>query len=487
MTEDLTDRRREILDELPATPSEVVRRTAYDRRIVAGELGWLSQYDYAEKDGSEWVSVNDTTDDPFEWGALDDDTDTIPDWADTPVAETDPDPDDLTDRESYILGQLKEGTTPEALAEDLDERPSVVTQHLRDLRAQGWAVYQDDTADLVSLEGEHTLRSAEHKGTRTRKANRWWERRHSALVREWKAVEPIRPTHTTTPAGEDWVLHLTDLHAGDKVRAYDGQLVHRTEILPDAIDYVTEKSLTLADKHNADYDTGVLLWGGDFVTNEGIYEGQFEDLDAWLDEQVDILFDPLRRQLKSFADRFPTVRVCAVPGNHGDVRASGTSKRANADLILFKALRNQVAALQQEGVEWAQRVSFDLAEARKYLPFALRDGAIHGQLRHGQDRKPQAETSARLKEWLSTLLDSARSDWGHFDVCWIGHHHVSGRIPWGGPPIIVSGTVKPTGEYVREIGEAGQDTGPRQVATTHGVNDDGLTSIWPIDLRDFEP
>lgn len=406
----------------------------------------------------------------------------LPDLGDID-ADREPDLNDLTDRERVVVSELQTGTDLDALADRLDERPTVVETHIRDLARQGWQIYIDESAEHVAIEGDHTLRSSEHTGTRTRKANRWWEQRHNALVRWFDALDTPTVDTTLTEGHEDWVTHLTDLHAGDKVRGYEGDIVHRTEDLPGIIDHVTERSLRLADKHGGTYDTAHLLWGGDFVTNEGIYEGQFEDLDAWLDEQVDRLHDPLLRQVKAFADAFDAVHVVCQTGNHGDIRASASSKQANADLLLYKGLRNTVAALQVEG--HLPNVGVTVGRAGSPTPFDLRGGAIHGHLRHGQDRKPQAETSARKKEWLSTILDSMNYG-SAFDIAWMGHHHVSGRLPWNGPPVLITGSPKPGGEYARELGEM---VGPNRptIAHAHGVSDDGLTGVFPIDMRDYNP
>jgi biotin operon repressor len=422
--------------------------------------------------------VEDDTDaGAFEWADEPVDRSHLPDLGDVD-ADGDPDPEDLTDREEYIVGELQTGTTPEDLADDLDERETVVTQHLRDLKRQGWHVYVDESAGHVAIEGEHVLRSSEHTGTRTRKANRWWELRHNELVREFAALQTPDATLDATAGHEDWVLHLTDLHAGDRVRRDDGTVVYATDQIPAVIDYVTEQALALADKHNSTYDAAHLLWGGDFVTNEGIYEGQFEDLDAWLDEQHDTLVAPLLRQLKAFAERFPTVQVVCQVGNHGQHRASGTSKQANADLILYKHLRNTVAQLREHG-DVLQNVTFKIGQAAAYRNFDLRGGRLQGHLRHGQHRRPQAETSARKKEWLATLRDH------EFDVAHVGHHHVSGRIPWDGPPVLFSPSPKPAGEFVERLGER-VDGGEQGLATAHGVSDDGLTTVFPIDTRNYD-
>jgi DNA-binding transcriptional ArsR family regulator len=405
------------------------------------------------------------------------DSEDLPQLDAVPLGD-DPDPADLTEREEYIATELTTGATVEGLADDLGERPSVVTQHLRDLRQNGWQVYVDETAGQVALEGDHNLRSSEHTGTRTRKANQWWELRHSALVREFNGLQQPTADPVHTADGEDWLLHLTDLHAGDVVRRDDGTVVYQTADIPDVIDYVTEQALTLADTHDATYDTAHLLWGGDYLTNEGIYEGQFEDLDAWLDEQHDALVAPLLRQLKAFAERFPAVNVVSQVGNHGDHRASGTSKQANADLVLYKTIRNVVAELQKE-VDVLSNVTFRIGQAQAYRNFACRDGRIRGHLRHGQHRRPQAETSARKKEWLSTLREH------EFDIAFMGHHHVSGRIPWDGPPILATASPKPSGEFVERIGESVK-TSQQNMATVCGVSDDGITSIFPIDSRNYD-
>jgi hypothetical protein len=166
-------------------------------------------------------------------------------------------------------------------------------------------------------------------------------------------------------------------------------------------------------------------------------------------------------------------------GNHGNHRASGTSKQANADLVLYKTIRNTVAQIQKYGSDEFDNVDFVIGQAKPYRNFEMRGGKLKGHLRHGQHRKPQAETSARQNQWRSTLQDH------DFDVAYMGHYHISGRIPWGGPPIFVTSSPKPAGEFVERIG--GKVPNDYQgVATAHGVSDDGLTTSFPIDTRHYE-
>jgi len=476
-TPDLSDAPslRRLLELLPASTGEISEEldVAYTtvenyRNRIQDTHGIPLEYDSGANEWRRGDGEDDTTDEP--------DLPDLPDLSDVEAGD-EPDPSDLTEREEYLVGELQTGATVDGLADDIGTRPSVVTQHLRDLKRQGWQVYIDESAGHVAIEGDHLLRSSEHKGTRTRKANRWWELRHNELVREFKRLQTPDAELDATAGHEDWVTHLTDLHAGDRVRRDDGTVVYETAEVPDVIDYITEQSLSLAEKHNSTYDAAHLLWGGDMVTNEGIYEGQFEDLDAWLDEQHDALVAPLVRQLKAFSERFPTVQVVCQVGNHGQHRASGTSRQANADLILYKHVRNTVAHLQQHA-DLLGNVRFRIGQAKAYRNFELRGGALRGHLRHGQHRRPQAETSARKKEWLATLQEH------DFHVGYLGHHHVAGRIPWDGPPILCSPSPKPAGEFVERLGEsvAGGEQG---VATAHGVSDDGITTVFPIDTRHY--
>jgi len=478
---DLTDRQRDVLAELtngPASTGVIADELGVTQSTIVDHMTALREAGYAfekERDGNavEWTLIETPPD------AVDGtpDESEFPDLSNTPVADEEPTTDELTNRERVVVSELETGATLPELTDRLDERQSIVTEHLRDLRRSGWKVYIDESAGHVGIESDRPLRSSEHKGTRTRKANRWWEQTHNSLVRGFHALEAPNAPLTSTDDGEDWVLHLTDLHAGDRVRDDEGNVVYSTDQIPSIIDYITQQGLSLAEKHGSDYDTAHLLWGGDFVTNEGIYEGQFEDLDAWLDEQHESLIDPLIRQLKAFAERFDTVQVVCQVGNHGQHRASGTSRQANADLILYKSIRNVVSQLR-EHADVLDNLRFVIGEAQPYRNFELRGGDLTGHLRHGQHRRPQAETSARDKEWTKTLLDH------DFDIALMGHYHISGRIPWDGPPIIVSPSPKPAGEFVETIGGR-LPSNNQGVATAFGVSDAGLTGVFPIDTRRY--
>lgn len=471
---DLTDRQREYLDALPADSL-----AAWGEAVGVSKTGAESARDRLNEHPDIDIRYD------GEWrnhgGDL---TQTAP-WEDTAVAEEDPSEADLTERERYIAQKLQTGATPAELADDIGTRETVVHQHLRDLRASGWAVYRDETAGLVALEGDHALRSSEHKGTRTRKANRWWEQRHSALVRDFKSLETPTADELVGTGDEDWVHILTDVHAGDKVHTPDGTNVYNTaDTVARIIEYDTRKSLELAEYHGADYGTALLGWLGDFLTNEGIYQGQFEDLDAWLDEQHNAMMEPLLGQVKAYSERFDRVVVVCHPGNHGQHRASGTSKQANADLVLYKSVRNAIAAIRKHGDDAIlDNVEFHIGQARPYTNYYLRDGNIKIHLRHGQDRPPQATTRAGSDDWKTTLLNH------EFDVAAMGHHHVSGKVAWDGPPVFIVGTPKPPSDFVDRIAAA-TSLDPRErsrkISQCFGVADHGVTGEYSVKTHDFD-
>lgn len=403
-------------------------------------------------------------------------------WADEPVSDAEPSENNVTETERFILSELQEGTTVDELSNSLDKKKSIVNTHLSDLRRDGWEIYRDETSKLVTLHGDHAVRSSEHKGTRTRKANRWWEKRHSRLVQEFKALDTPTAEKDHSTGSEDWVHLLGDVHAGDKVKTPDRTNVYGKETIPRLINYDTRKSLELAEYHGAQYDTAHLCYLGDMVTNEGIYEGQFEDLDAWLDEQHDMMMEPLIAQIKAFAEKFKTVNVICQVGNHGNSRASGTSRQANADLILYKSLRNSIATALRYGGETFSNVSFTIGQARPYTNFKLRGDKLRGHLRHGDDRTSQATTRKGSDEWGKTLRSH------EFDVACMGHHHVSGRIAWPGPPIFVNGTPKPPSDFVDRIA-AEHSLDPREqvreISYCFGVADHGVTGSYPVKTHDF--
>jgi len=476
-TPDLTGARQlqRLLDRLPASTAtladhlDVSKNTVESYRTRLEDVhGVELEYDRSE---NEWrrVGANDSPDDDPDGGTPDN-----------------PDPSDLTDRERHIVRQLQTGATAEEIAAELDESPAVVPTYLDTIEAKGWSLYHDDTADRYELvDDDHLVRSSEHKGTRTRKANRWWERTHNRLQRNYKRLDDVPDTGDCGGgADESIVFELSDLHIGDRIRRPSDNLeVYNTEIAVGKAEYAAREAIDFADDRAREYDAGWILFGGDMVTCEAIYEGQWEDLDSFLDQQLNAAADAGLRVVSAFAQCFDTVNIICQTGNHGQLRASGSSRQANADLLFYHRLRNIIGVIQEYG-DRLQNVRQSIGEPGRFYDFTLRGGAVTGHLRHGDDDRAQNDTAAAQRDWRGRALTH------DFDVAWIGHHHKFRRFEVDSRDVFVTSAPKPPGDYAEKLGAGGaaamdSEAVNRKIAVAHGVNDDGVTDSRIIDTRDY--
>ena len=491
---DLSDRQREVVDIIPDSPPGVRRAEIGDELGVKPttaeyHMQRLKEKGYTfakERDGNSvrWT-IADTPDDESEDDT--DDTPTAPpidlDAVDAPD-DADPDPDDLTDRQRVLADELKTGATLADLVDRVDGRRPVIAEHVRDLKRQGWSVYHDDTADQYALaDDNHLLRSSEHTGTRTRKANRWWERVHNRLQRDYASLDNVPDIDTPpTDAGESLVFSFSDLHVGDVIRRpSDGLEVYNTPIAVGKAEYAARQAIDFADDRGREYDAAWVLLHGDLITNSTIYEGQFEDLDAWLNTQIDAGADAAFRIVSAFAERFDHVNVVCQTGNHGQIRANGSSRQANADLLLYEQLRNIIGVLQTYA-GMLENVHQSIGEPGRFYDFEMRGGNVTGHLRHGDDDRAQNDTAAAKRDWRGRALTH------DFQVAWIGHHHVFRRLTVDDRDVFVNSSPKPPGDFAEKLGAGGAaamnpEARNRKIATVHGVNDYGVTDTRAIDTR----
>ncbi|RLM81308.1 hypothetical protein DVK05_09940 [Halorubrum sp. Atlit-8R] len=491
-TPEFTDRQREFLDELPATSKEIAekmgisKRGVRDHRENVEEKGVDLDYDEATH---TWSRVDGGSDDDRveqKEEEQQEETDTVDLDAVDVDPEADPDASDLTDRQRVIAHELQTGATIDDLASRVNERRPIVAEHVRDLKRQGWQIYHDDTADRYALvDDDHTVRSSEHIATRSRKANRWWERTHNRLQRDYGALKDVPDVDDGgDSAGESIVFGLGDLHIGDRIRRpSDGVEVYNTPIAVGKAEYTAREAIDFAEDRDREYDVGWILLKGDLITCEAIYEGQWENLDRFLNGQLDAGADAGLRIVSAFAEYFDKVNIICQTGNHGEIRANGSSRQANADLLLYERLRNIIGVIQEHG-NALQNVRMSIGEPGRFYDFTMRSGSIKGHLRHGDDDKPQSETRAGSDQWRGRVLTHK------FDVAWMGHHHSYGRFTVNDSDVFVTSSPKPPGDYAEKLaagGEAAMDAEAvtRKIAVVHGVNDDGVTDVRAIDTRDY--
>ena len=361
-----------------------------------------------------------------------------------PSITADDDLPELTDRQKEVLALLPR-SKPE-IAERMGVKPTTVEGHIDAIQAKGVGLEYDFDANNWHLSDPRAPKlrriSTKAKGTKTREANELIQAEESILLRRLRQTEPLTATPTLEPDSETFCTFLSDLHMGDLVETDRGRVVYDVKTARECIRKFTEKNLEIIDLEGqyTSFDDCYLFLGGDIATGEGIYEGQTHDVEAHLTDQVTESVMGLYELAVTLADRFETLHIRGVMGNHGEVRASGVSKAANTDLITYRWLDD---ALRRDGVD---NVSVEIAEATHHLNTKVRNWRVH--MRHGQDSHRHVDkTAASGNKWRGWL------EAHNYDLAMRGHWHNPG-LDWvlNRYPVITAPSPKPGSEYIERMG-----------------------------------
>jgi len=259
--------------------------------------------------------------------------------------------------------------------------------------------------------------------------------------------EPVRE------GNQSLVLHRGDDHFGAVVEDEKGTILFDSDTAEERVrDYFTD-AIRIAREKDADFDSVVLLMGGDIVTNEAIYEGQAYDIDATIDEQVSRATTVYMEQIQRLSDEFPMVKVVCQHGNHGEFRGKGQSKGANADDIIY----NQLELMGHR--EDLENVCFVMSERANYVNFNIRDHNAH--LRHGHNVKTHVGTSSPQRDWRGYLHNHG------FDIAYRGHYHNHRVENVMGVPIVMAPSIMPPGSHEEELAVFGD-----AMSYVHGATDE---------------
>jgi len=377
----------------------------------------------------------------------------------------------LSEAEQQVLGFL-EGYGEPATAQLIADTTGITKSYARDivsqLRSKGYDVPNDGSGYYI--EANSGVRVATHsetesrvdsstKGSITKEAKSTLAEMESELVERLSDRTPaVSDVEAHTPGGTTVAFHRTDDHFGDEYRDQDGNVIHDSDAAEDRVDkYFAEGLRRIEARRDAgqEIDNAVLLLGGDIVTNESIYEGQAHEIDEDLYEQIERASQVYTRHIRHLAERFDSVKVVCQAGNHGELRASGSSTAANADDILYLMLDSVVRASGLDNVTFIQ------SDYTYYVNFSIRDW--NGHLRHGHDASLEhIGTSAGKQRWLAWLTEH------DFDIAFRGHYHQYKEEPIAGRPVIMGGTVAPTSEFE----ESRAMTGGKPCGAIHGVTDE---------------
>lgn len=327
-------------------------------------------------------------------------------------------------------------------------------------------VFRDDDG-IWNWNGEKDLHrmKTHHTGTITRKANNFLTDDERGIKSLLNATEPATAIQDPHPQNEDVVFAFGDLHVGDKVTDDRDRVVFDNEIAIRRAREIVKKGIRYIRRlPDTDIDTCHLVINGDSITNTNIYESQWENLDhqlgATLKDQINTAAELLMWVIKTLAGEFPTLQVVCQPGNHGENRASGVSKQANADIHLMSRLDFGVRHSGHDNI------NFIFHDSTKYTNFKMRGGAVRGHVRHGEECQEHAgATSASKRDWRGWL------NMHDFDLALRGHYHQAKVERVLGKPIVQTGSVKPPSDFEESISEWG---GPG--AVIFGVQEDSIPS-----------
>jgi len=373
------------------------------------------------------------------------------------------DTSDLSERQREVIHHLP--ANKHHLAERLNVKPTTAKSHIEALRNNGVDVQWDQENRVYALADEQKVRrvSTKHTGSKTREANNFITEVERTILRRLQGTEELIQPQAPEPGNEDIVLHITDLHIGDVVEDEHGTEIFNTEIAQAVMDHITSKVLDLRATMGsvADFDTLHVLYGGDMVTNENIYDGQAFDIESMLADQMTAAVNSMAKQIKSLAPAFDSVNVVAIPGNHGKTRASGVSKQANMDLVAYRWLDDRLRETDIKNVD------MNVGDATWHKTFGLRGGKWSGFLVHGQDQQKHVDaTAASSRDWRGHLNKF------DFDVALRGHYHEARmETIQNGPMVVESPSPKPGGEFASKIGQGPVDTDNKRLATVFGSSD----------------
>lgn len=252
------------------------------------------------------------------------------------------------------------------------------------------------------------------------------------------------PKKSSSTHKEIGVLHLSDLHLGKRTRDYDISIAEQRLV---SLASGAAQIIKLRQKFAA-IDELVILFGGDFIENEsGIFPAQPHEVDIdLLDQLIKIGPELIVNLLLSLSASVTSVRIHAVPGNHGRLTRFN-SDRSNADSVFYEVVRKMLA-ISSDSV--ANRTQWDLPLDRGhgqewYCKFPLA-GDHHGFMVHGHEVRgqlgfPWYGVGKKVQGWNTTAETRG------FDYFWMGHFHTAASYRLNDVHVFASGSLESSNAY----------------------------------------
>jgi hypothetical protein len=297
-------------------------------------------------------------------------------------------------------------------------------------------------------------------------------------VRELLSANPpklrpiVAPRHDRRTKHEEIaVLHYSDPQFGKVTSSYDSAVASaRAEMLAQKTVLITNVRRSAAPVREIH-----LYLGGDIVEGELIFPGQAHLIDSPLIELACAVAPmAIARMIRLFLENFESVKVIAVPGNHGrDSRHA--DPRTNWDMV---ACRVAKLMLSIDG-ELPPRLSFDIP-GHFYVVDRVFDWGnlvVHGhQINGGFAGFPWYGVGKKAAGWADTIKDP-------WDYLWFGHFHTYTSGSLNHRQFLANGTTESDNEYALEqLAAAGHPCQRLAFFTAeHGLINDN--QVWLTSTR----
>jgi hypothetical protein len=333
-------------------------------------------------------------------------------------------------------------TTVEGYRDRLDDNHDVDLAY--DREANQWFIADERSTQLRNL-------STRSKQSITREVTERIEDEKRTLMRRLRRTDPLQADPVEQDKHETFCLIIGDTHFGDAVEKeywdddegdYVMSRVYGPEIAGAKVAEFGRKALRMREHMSsiATFDDCYLFLLGDIATGEHIYDGQWREIEAPLNEQVEESVSALFQLCRTLSREFETLQIRGVPGNHGTDKPSAAIG-ANTDLLTYSWLDDR---LRDAGFE---NVDFRTTEQHKHLNTTVRDWRFH--VRHGDDEKEHVdETASSSRDWRG-LVDEF-----DFHVAMKGHHHSPAyHKVMNKYPVFSAPSPKMGGEFPSRIGK----------------------------------
>ena len=265
---------------------------------------------------------------------------------------------------------------------------------------------------------------------------------NQALDEPFDLTLPPRPKQSKKKNRLVGVLHISDVHFGKLTPTYDSSVA--AERVIKAGQRVLE--IVALQRQSSAVDDLRIYLGGDMVEGELIFGGQVHQIDQNVfDQACKTAPEATARLILMLAAEFNSVKVVAVPGNHGRSasRKSAASPLTNWDNVVYESTRLLVEKALPERVQWD--LPSDRTEQWYAVDRVFRWGnlIVHGHEIRGWGGIPWYGTKMRTAGWIDIIDDP-------WDYLFFGHFHTCARYDINYRTVLANGSTESYNTYARQ-------------------------------------